>query len=66
MAEDLADEILENAEGPKRAAGDSGSIEQHSLPDQIAADRYLKSKTAATRNPAAVLHRTKFVPPGAS
>lgn len=66
MAEDIADDILENAQGPKRATGDSGSIEKHSLPDQIAADQYLKSKEAATKNPAAALHRTKFVPPGAS
>ena len=36
--------IKENAAGPKRAQGDSGSVEQHSLADQIEADRYLASK----------------------
>lgn len=47
MAENLADAIAENAAGPKRASGDSLSVEQHSLQDQIAADRYLASKQAA-------------------
>jgi len=47
MAEDLDNTIRENAIGPKRAAGDSGSVEQHSLTEQIEADRYLASKEAA-------------------
>ena len=47
MAEDLDNTIRENAAGPKRAAGDSGSVEQHSLTEQIEADRYLASKEAA-------------------
>jgi len=42
----LENAIRENASGPKRAQGDSGSIEQHSLQDQIAADKYLASKNA--------------------
>ena len=33
--------------GPKKATGDSGSIEQHSLPDQIAAQKFLASQKAA-------------------
>jgi len=47
MAENLADAIEENAAGPKKASGDSGSVEQHSLKDQIEADKYLASKQAA-------------------
>lgn len=47
MADDLKNAIEENATGPKRASGDSGSVEQHSLADQIAADKYLQSKQAA-------------------
>ncbi len=39
--------IRDNASGPKKATGDSGSIEQHALQDQIAADRYLASKKAS-------------------
>lgn len=44
MAEDLDNSIKQNAVGPRKAAGDSGSVEQHSLADQIAADKYLESK----------------------
>jgi len=42
----LDNTIRENAAGPKRASGDSGSVEQHSLSDQIAADKHLASKQA--------------------
>jgi hypothetical protein len=31
MADDLQDAIRENAQGPAKAAGDSGSMEQHKL-----------------------------------
>ncbi len=44
---ELPDFIAENARGPKRVQGDSGSVEQHSLQDQIAAERFLQSKKAA-------------------
>ena len=63
MAEDLKDAIKQNAEGPKRASGDSGSVDQHDLKDQIAADKYLASKEAA-KNPAKAFTRAKIVPPG--
>ena len=43
---DLKDAILENALGPKKVSGDAGSVEQHSLSDQIAAERFLASKKA--------------------
>jgi len=42
----LKDTILENAKGPKKVQGDSGSVEQHSLKDQIEAERFLQSKKA--------------------
>jgi hypothetical protein len=42
----LGDAILENAKGPKRVQGDAGSVEQHSLQDLIAAERFLQSKKA--------------------
>jgi hypothetical protein len=45
----LEDAIRENAASPKRAQGDSGSMEQHSLQDQINADKYLTSKEAVRR-----------------
>jgi hypothetical protein len=63
MAEDLTDAIKQNAEGPKRAQGDAGSVEQHDLKDQIEADKYLASKEAVN-NPAKALARVKIVPPG--
>jgi len=47
MAEELDSTIRENAAGPKRASGDAGSVEQHGLADQIAADKYLASKQAS-------------------
>lgn len=63
MADELGDTIEENAKGPAKATGDSGSIEQHPLPDQIAADRYLQSKKAA-RNKGLGVKFSKLVPPG--
>ncbi len=39
--------IEENAGGPKKASGDAGSVEQHSLSEQIEADKYLAAKKAA-------------------
>lgn len=61
---DLDDAIEQNAKGPAKASGDAGSVEQHPLPDQIEADRYLASKEAA-KKPHRGLRLTKLVPPGA-
>ena len=63
MAESLDDTIKDNAQGPSKASGDAGSMEQHSLPDQIAADRYLESKKAARRKGLGI-ELKKLVPPG--
>ncbi|MFW6061195.1 MAG: hypothetical protein ACOC93_00145 [Planctomycetota bacterium] len=46
MTDQLDSTIRQNAEGPAKASGDSGSVEQHKLPDQIAADKHLASKAA--------------------
>ncbi len=64
MTDTLDKTIQENAKGPKRAKGDSGEMEQHSLTEQIEADRYLASKRAA-RSKKAGLRFAKLVPPGA-
>ena len=61
----LEQTITENAAGPKKAQGDAGSVEQHSLQDQIAADRYLASKQAV-RSRGKGLRMSKLVPPGAA
>ncbi|HEX7010768.1 MAG TPA: hypothetical protein VF184_12365 [Phycisphaeraceae bacterium] len=47
MSDTIDNSIKENAAGPRRASGDSGSVEQHGLQDQIAADKYLASKKAS-------------------
>jgi len=63
MADDLDDTIRENAEGPAEAKGDSVSMRQHDLKDQVEADRYLASKEAMRHGRG--FRVTKVVPPGA-
>lgn len=64
MADDLQDTIRQNAQGPAKVAGDAGSVEQHSLSEQIDADKYLASKEAA-KSKRRGLRFNKLVPPGA-
>ena len=63
MADDLKDAIKKNAEGPKQASADGVTAQQHSLADQIAADKYLASKSALSSGSMG-LRRRKIVPPG--
>jgi len=63
MAEELEDAIKENAAGPAKASGDGTSMEQHKLPDQIAADKYLAGKKAMA-SPTLGLRMARIVPPG--
>ena len=65
MDDDLTQSISDNAQGPAKASGDSGSMEQHKLQDQIAADRYLSSKNAARAKGLGV-RLGKIIPPGAA
>lgn len=65
MGDDLADAIQENAQGPKKVQGDAGTVESHSLPDQIAADRYLAAKRAAQSKGKGIVI-SKLIPPGAA
>ena len=51
MPDDLDDKILENAQGPAKAAGDAGSVDQHPLSEQLAVSNTrlgLALKDAAT------------------
>ncbi|HBR19161.1 MAG: hypothetical protein A2Y13_04000 [Planctomycetes bacterium GWC2_45_44] len=64
MADDLNNTILENAKSPAKASGDSFSVEQHPLSEQIAADKYLASKTASQCKGLGIKF-TKLSPPGA-
>ncbi len=63
MADDLESTIRESAQAPAKVSGDAGSMEQHSLPDQIEADRYLAAKKAA-RSKGLGITLKKLVPPG--
>ena len=65
MPGELDNAIMENAKGPAKVEGDAGSVEQHSLRDQIDADRYLASKEAARKRNRG-LRFSKLVPPGAA
>jgi len=65
VTDELANTIRQNAEGPKRARGDSGEMEQHSLRDQIAAAKHLASKEASTGKGLGV-RTVKLSPPGAA
>jgi hypothetical protein len=65
MAEDLDNSIRQNAEGPAKAGADGVNMEQHKLPDQIAADKYLQSKKAS-RGKGLGIRLVKLSPPGVS
>jgi len=63
----IAAAITESAKGPRRARGEAGEVEQHPIPDLIAADKYARSRAAADRAADRGLG-VKFVqlrPPGA-
>ena len=60
----IEDAIEQNALGPKRVQVANQSVEQQAIADQIKADEYLASKTAAKR-PQMGLRFSKIVPPGA-
>ncbi len=64
MAEDLTETIRQNVSGPSKASSDGTSVEQHSLADQIEADKYLSGKNAVASNPAKAFVKLKIVPPG--
>jgi hypothetical protein len=49
MTDDLNNSILDNAQQPAKVSSDGVSVEQHPLSEQIAADKYLASKTATRR-----------------
>ena len=47
MTDTLDNTIQTNAQGPAKASGDAGSVEQHKISEQVAADKYLESKKAS-------------------
>ncbi len=66
MPDSVRDKITENALAPRRIQGDEGEIEEHSIPDLIAADRHLDSQTAVAASGSRGLRLSKFKPPGAA
>ena len=64
MPDDLKDVIRESAEGPESAESDGVRVKQHSLKDQIEADKYLAAKETARSNRLGI-RLVKIVPPGA-
>ena len=64
VAEDLDDAIEQNAAGPKQVTSDGVTVQQHSLADQITADKHLAAKRAMSSNPVKAFVRVKIVPPG--
>ena len=64
MADDLNDDIRENAAGPAKASGDAGSVIQHKLTEPFAADKHLAGKDVV-RKPNRGLRFNKIVPPSA-
>ena len=65
VIESLGDAISDNAAGPKKVTGDSGSVEQHSIEDQLKAERFRASKAALTKRSRG-LRVSKIFPPGSS
>ena len=61
--DDLTDAIEDLAQNPRKVTGDAGSVEEHSIPDLIQADRYGKAQSGADK-PHRGLRFTKFVPKG--
>jgi hypothetical protein len=64
VAEDLSDNIRDSAAQPAEASVDGQSAKQHSLRDQIAADRYLESRQASRRKGLSI-KILRLRPPGA-
>jgi len=67
MAEetDIETQLAANATGPQSVSVDGTSTTEFSLPDQIAADKYLRANRARRRPGLGVIFR-KILPPGAS
>jgi len=49
VSDNLQETIRESAKAPAKASGDAGSVEQHNLTEQIAADKYLSSGDAVAQ-----------------
>jgi hypothetical protein len=66
MADDLTSTIETNAAAPASVSADGVTVQQHSLADQIAADKHVSAKRAKRSGPACQIHRVKLVAPGST
>lgn len=61
---DLTDTIVDLASNPRIGEADGLKIEEHSIPDVVAGDRYILERRAASRRRGGI-RITKIVSPGA-
>ena len=61
--DDLSQAIRDAANAPKKTQVKSTTVEEHPLPDLIAAERHLANKEAARRNHRGIRF-SKIIPPG--
>jgi hypothetical protein len=67
-ADDVKTALIQNAaDGIARAVGDEGSVQKHSLPDQVAAHKYLKQLEAIdeTASAGGGIRTSRLISPGA-
>lgn len=65
MSDELASKIDTVAQGPASVSTDAGTVTAQSIPDMIAADKYLASRQAvAGGNTHRGLRFNKLIPPG--
>lgn len=63
MSDEIRDAIESTAKGPKRVRTDAGEVESQDIEQQIAADKYLSAKAAASTKSRG-LRFNKILPPG--
>jgi hypothetical protein len=63
MSDEVSDALKAAAQQPRRVRTDAGEVEAHDLDQQIAADKYLASKAAASQTNRG-LRFNRIIPPG--
>ncbi len=61
MADDLSESLKRTAEGPRAVSVDGTNVQAQSIPDLIAADKYLRARETQQRNHLG-LHFRKLIP----
>lgn len=63
MSDEIRDAIESTAKGPKRVRTDAGEVESQDIEQQIAADKYLSARAAASQANRG-LRFNRLIPPG--